>query len=206
MKLYFAPLEGITTYIYRNIHRELFGNADEYFAPFITPSDNEQVSIKSLRDILPERNDAINLVPQVLTSQADAFLKFEGRLKELGYQKVNINIGCPSSTVVKKGRGAGFLRDIYGLDRFFSEIFDKTHLDISVKTRIGFSSSEELDDIIKVYNKYPISSLIIHPRTRVQYYGGEPDMEAFKMAYGVSKNKVCYNGDVFTKLIPTAVG
>lgn len=196
MKLYFAPLEGITTYIFRNAHAEIFGGADAYFAPFITPSDNEKISIKNLKDILPERNSALNLKVQVLTNRADSFLKFEEKIKELGYTEVNINIGCPSGTVVKKGRGAGFLRDIEGMDRFLYEIFEKSKMKISVKTRIGYTSGLEMEKLISVYNKYPLDVLIIHPRVRESFYNGEPDMAVFSNAYNVSQNKVCYNGDV----------
>ena len=199
MKLYFAPLEGITTYTYRNAHAEIFGGCDGYFAPFITPSDNERLSLKSLRDIVPERNKVGRLIPQVLTNRSDSFLKFEEMIKDLGYSEIDINIGCPSGTVVKKNRGAGFLRDVSGVDRFLNEVFERTALNVSVKTRAGFWSCDELEELIKVYNKYPMESLIIHPRTREDFYKGEPHMEAFCKAYQESSNRVCYNGNVFSK-------
>ena len=179
MKLYFAPLEGITTYTYRNAHAEIFGGCDGYFAPFITPSDNERLSLKSLRDIVPERNKVGRLIPQVLTNRCDCFLKFEVMIKDLGYSEIDSNIGCPSGTVVNKNRGAGFLRDVSGVDRFLNEVFERTALNVSVKTRAGFWSCDELEELMKVYNKYPMESLIIHPRTREDFYKGEPHMEAF---------------------------
>lgn len=198
MKLYLAPLEGITTYTYRNTHAEMFGGADAYFAPFINPSDQEKVSRKGMRDILPEKNKVADLKVQVLTSNAESFLKFCDKIKPLGYREVNINIGCPASTVVRKGRGAGFLCNPEAMDEFFCEIFSKSDMKISVKTRTGFSSHSEMERIMQVYNKYPISLLTIHPRTREEFYSGSPDMDAFAGAYDISKNKVCYNGDVFT--------
>ena len=91
MNLYFAPLEGITTYTYRNTHAEFFGGCDAYYAPFITPSDNERLSIKSLRDIVPDKNKGVRLIPQVLTNQSQSFMKFEEKIKELGYKEININ-------------------------------------------------------------------------------------------------------------------
>jgi len=199
MELYFAPLEGITTYTFRNTHAEMFGGCDAYFAPFITPSDIERVSIRSFRDLMPDKNIGIELKAQVLTSQADSFLKFADKAKEIGFREININLGCPSGTVVKKGRGSGFLRDPDGLDRFFYEIFSKTDVTVSVKTRTGYESGEEMARLMGIYNKYPISLLTIHPRARMDFYGGVPDMEVFDMAYKMSKNKVCYNGNVFTK-------
>lgn len=198
MELYLAPLEGITTYTYRNTHSEMFGGCDKYFAPFITPTENEKVGIRVIRDIVPDKNLEIDLVPQVLSNKAEAFLSFLPKIKELGYTSVNLNFGCPSGTVVKKGRGAGFLKDVEGIDEFLCRIFEKADIEISVKTRIGFWQAEEMERLTEVYNKYPISLLIIHPRTRENYYNGVPDMVAFKKAYDASKIPVCYNGNVFS--------
>jgi len=196
MKLYFAPLEGITTSVYRNAHFEMFGGCDEYYAPFITPSDNEKITRKGLKDIFPEEN-RYNLKIQVLANKSEAFLKFEKKVASFGYDEININLGCPSSTVVKKGRGSGFLRERDALDNFLYEIFSQTNAKISIKTRTGFESGNEMDELMEIYNKYPLSLLIIHPRARSDFYKGEPDMDIFKKAYQKSKNKVCYNGNVF---------
>ncbi len=198
MRLYLAPLEGITTYTYRNTHNGMFGGCDGYFAPFITPTENEKVGLRVIRDIVPDKNQGIDLVPQVLSNKAEAFLSFLPKIKELGYTSINLNFGCPSGTVVKKGRGAGFLKDVEGIDEFLCRIFEKTDIDVSVKTRIGFWQAEEMERLMEVYNKYPISLLIIHPRTRENYYNGVPDMEAFKKAYDSSEVPVCYNGNVFS--------
>ncbi len=198
MNLYFAPMEGVTTYTYRTVHNRIFGGCTAYFAPFITPSDNERVSIKSLRDVMPDKNKNFNLKVQVLTCQADAFLRFAERVKELGYDEINLNLGCPSSTVVKKGRGAAFLADPEGLIHFFEEVFSKTNIKVSVKTRIGFSSKKELSRLMEIFNSFPIDSLTIHPRTREDYYKGIPDMSSFEEAYRCSKNQVCYNGNVYS--------
>ena len=123
MKLYFAPLEGITSYTFRNTHAAMFGGCDEYYAPFITPSNDEKTGRKMLRDILPENNRCGKLAVQVLSRDAEAVLKFEKIIAEIGYTEMNINLGCPFQTVVKKGRGAGFLKDTEGIERFFDELF-----------------------------------------------------------------------------------
>ncbi len=198
MKLYFAPLEGITTYIYRNTHREMFGGCDSYYAPFITPSENERITRKSLRDILPDNNSETPVVPQIIANNTEVFLNFTEKIKKIGYDEINLNCGCPSGTVVKKSRGAGILKDAVALDEFLAGIFNKCELKISVKTRIGFSSGEEMERLLEIYNKYPIPQLTIHPRTRADFYNGIPDMETFEKAYRSSKNKVCYNGNVFS--------
>lgn len=198
MNLYFAPLEGITTCIYRNTHAALFGGCDSYWAPFIAPSNNEKISRKRVRDILPERNADIPLKVQVLANQAESFLLFAQKLLELGYEEVNLNLGCPSGTVVNKGRGAGQLRDLNALEQFLDTVFSQTTLAISLKTRIGFSNSREFERLLALYNQYPLSLLVVHPRVRADFYQGVPDLNAFAFSYDQSKNPLCYNGDIRT--------
>ncbi len=198
MNLYFAPLEGITTYTFRNTHNEMFEGCTNYYAPFITPTENDRINEKNLRDILPQNNHVKNLKIQALCNHAPSFCDFAKKVKQYGYDEININFGCPSSTVVKKGRGAGLLRDIDLLDKFLYEIFDKSDIKLSVKTRTGYFKNDEIEELMHIYNKYPLTRLIIHPRAREDYYNGSPCMKAFKTAYSVSKNPVCYNGDILT--------
>jgi len=198
VKVYFAPLEGITTYTYRTTHARCFGGCDAYYAPFVTPSDNEKIGRKNVRDILPEHNAGVPLKVQVLTNRADSFLKFVEKIKPLGYDEVNINLGCPSPTVIKKGRGAGFLSDPAGLCRFFDVICQNSAVKISVKTRTGYTDSREMDGLMEIYNRYPLSRLIIHPRTKKDFYNGLPDQEVFRRALGQASCPVCYNGNVYT--------
>lgn len=199
MHLYFAPLEGITTHIYRETHAQVFGGCDAYYAPFITPSENEKISRKGLRDVVPEKNKHQNLTVQVLTNTAQSFLKFADKIKGIGYREVNLNLGCPFERVVRKGRGAGFLSNPDALDRFLDAVFSACDLKISVKTRIGYESEKEMQRLLSIYNRYPLSLLIVHPRTRADFYAGALHMEVFDMIYRESVNPVCYNGDVMSK-------
>lgn len=206
MNFYFAPLEGVTGFTYRNAFADLFGGVDKYYAPFISPCVNDRLKGKEIRDILPENNsEKVNLVPQILTNRADYFIKATKQIMTMGYTKeFNINIGCPSGTVVAKNKGAGFLRDTDAMDSFFEEIFSwRDSLidgpEFSVKTRIGVNDAYEFAEIMEVYNRYPISELTIHPRTRKQMYRDTPNMEAFDYAVKVSKNPLCYNGDINSK-------
>lgn len=200
MKLLFAPLEGITNYVYRNTHNEMFGGLDEYYSPFITPSEDDKVNRKGLNDIIPENNPDIVIKPQVLTNSAEAFLKFTEKIKNVGYDEVNLNFGCPSQTVVKKGKGSGILKDPDKVDELLCKVFEEHPMKISVKTRTGFLDGNEMDHLTDIYNKYPLELLIIHPRTRSDFYNGMPDLEVFKRAFYNSKNPVCYNGNIDTVL------
>ncbi len=197
MEFYLAPMEGITTYTYRNTHAEIFGQCDAYYAPFIVPTDNEKLSMKNLRDISPD-NNYVKPKVQVMCSTDSAFKAFVKKVKSIGYDEVNLNLGCPSGTVVKKSRGSGALRDADALDKLLFGIFDTADVNISIKTRTGFYSHDEFDALLKVYSKYPVSKLIVHPRIREEYYRGEPNLESFKKAYGVFKNNLCYNGNIYT--------
>ncbi|CAG9344140.1 putative tRNA-dihydrouridine synthase [Clostridium perfringens NCTC 8239] len=198
MKYYLAPMEGITGFIYRNSYEKFFGGIDKYFAPFVVPNSSKSLKTKELRDILPENNKGINLVPQILTNDSEGFILTAKKLKDLGYNEINLNLGCPSGTVVGKKRGAGFLAHREELDKFLEEIFKINHMKISIKTRLGMDKPEEFYELIKIYNKYPMEELIIHPRTRQDFYGNKPNLEVFKDAISLSKNTVCYNGDIFT--------
>ena len=198
MILSFAPLEGITSYIYRNTHAEYFGGCDKYYTPFISPSDNTKIGRKGFRDMLPENNCIVKPIVQTLTNNFQSFIKFAQKVKEYGYDEINLNLGCPSGTVVNKKRGSGLLREKELLRSFLDEIFEKSNIDISIKTRIGFSSPDEFDEILELYNTYPIKELIVHPRCREDFYKGEINYEAFNKAYSKSLAPVCYNGNIFT--------
>lgn len=181
-QFYFAPLEGITGYIYRNAFHETFGPADKYFIPFISPGAKKKLTEKERNDILPEHNQGMYAVPQILSKNAADVIRTCEMLKDLGYEEVNLNIGCPSGTVVNKGRGAGLLTDLDHLNQFLEEIFKKAEVFVSIKTRIGFEDLTEWEDILKVYNQYPLKELIIHPRLRKDFYNGTPNYEAFSYA------------------------
>ncbi|MBO5364036.1 MAG: tRNA-dihydrouridine synthase family protein [Clostridia bacterium] len=197
MNLYFAPMEGITSYTYRNAHAEVFGMCDAYFTPFIVPTEHERISRKTLRDVLKE-NNSTKIKPQVLCNSVTAFLEFTKKLSDLGFDEVNLNLGCPSGTVIKKSRGAGALKDTDALDRFLEGIFSGTDIKISIKTRAGFNSHDEFGRLLEIYNQYPITELIIHPRVREEYYHGFPNMQTFEKAYHGSNLKLCYNGNIYT--------
>ncbi|MGL4773923.1 MAG: tRNA dihydrouridine synthase [Clostridium sp.] len=198
MKFYLAPMEGITGFIYRNAYEKYFGNIDKYFTPFIVPNQSNSLKTKEFRDVLPENNKGMIVVPQILTNDAEGFIHTTKKLMELGYDEVNLNLGCPSGTVVGKNRGSGFLALREELDKFLEEIYKMDNTKISIKTRIGKESPDEFYEIMNIYNKYPLHELIIHPRTQKDFYGNTPNLEMFNHGFETSNSKVCYNGDIFS--------
>jgi tRNA-dihydrouridine synthase len=193
MKFYLAPMEGLTGFVFRNAYQKHFGDIDTYFTPFI---NNKKMNYKEIKDILPEHNKGMHVVPQILTNRAEDFLAIAKELGNYGYESVNLNLGCPSGTVVTKHRGAGFLAVPEELDHFLEEIFADCPLRISVKTRIGINDAGEWERILSIYEKYPMEELIIHPRVQKDFYNNTPDMDAFLYAVENSRHTLCYNGDI----------
>lgn len=203
MHIYFAPLEGITTYPYRNLHHKYFGGVEKYFTPFLAPGPEQGMSVKEMRDVLPENNAGVPVVPQILTNRAGDFLLASKKLSEMGYREINLNLGCPSGTVTAKKKGSGFLLYPDDLDRFFDEVFSDAAVRngeflVSVKTRIGKNEVEEWSELMQVYNRYPIHELTVHPRIQKEFYKGTPHLDVFTDILKESRNPVVYNGDLFT--------
>ena len=197
MELSFAPMEGITYSVYRRIHAEMFPGADRYYAPFIAPDSAGRFKAGNLRDVLPENNASVRLVPQLLCNAAAPFLAVAAELGDLGYEEVNLNAGCPSGTVVAKHKGAGMLGDLESLDACLEEIFTRCPLRVSIKTRLGLLDAGEFSAILDVYRKYPLSRLIVHVRVRDGMYKSPPDIEAFEAALNCPFPTE-FNGNVFS--------
>lgn len=203
MQFYFAPLEGITGYTYRNLHHKYYSGVEKYYTPFLSPGPSVGLGPKELKDVLPENNPEIRLVPQIMTNRAEDFLKSAEVLEGLGYREININLGCPSGTVTAKKKGSGLLFFPEELDRFLEGIFSDRRVKsgeiaVSVKTRIGKNDPGEWPALMKIYNQYPISELIIHPRIQKDFYKNHPNPEVFEAALKESRNPVVYNGDIFS--------
>lgn len=196
MKACFAPLEGITDAAFRRIHHKYFPGVDCYYMPFISPTIHRCLTHREARELPPADSVGFQAVPQLLGKSPEDMAWAVGQCADLGYSEVNINLGCPSGTVVAKGKGSGMLADPDALDRFLDGLFSRTDHPISVKTRIGLEQPEEFPRILEVYNQYPILELTVHPRVRKAFYKGSCDMDAFQYAVDHSKAPLCYNGDI----------
>lgn len=193
MKYYLAPMEGPTTYNFRTNWNRFYGGMDKYFTPFIS---NRHMNSRERNDVLPEHNVGMDTVPQILTNKAEEFLSLAEQLSGYGYREVNLNLGCPSGTVVARNRGAGFLGTPRELEAFLDEIFEKCTLEISIKTRLGMEDMDEWKPLLEIYEKFPMKELIIHPRLQKEGYKGTPHLEAFAEAAGRLQCPLCYNGDI----------
>ena len=194
----FAPLDGITKVVFRQVYHRMFGGADRYFIPFFSPTDQHILTKRDQRELDPAANAGLPVVPQVMTCRAPDFLWAAEIVADMGYTEVNLNLGCPSGTVTAKGKGAGFLAKPEELERFFDEVFAAVKLPVSVKTRLGVKEPEEFERLLDIYNRYPIACLTIHPRVQKQFYKGTVHRDWFAWAAERSRNPLCYNGDLVT--------
>ena len=196
IKLYAAPMEGLTTYIWRRAQRDIFGGADKYFTPFLSPNGNLAFQRKELDEVTQGEGD---VVPQLLTNRGDHFVWAARELYAMGYREVNFNLGCPSGTVTAKHKGAGLLAYPEELERCLEEIFSALpDMRVSVKTRIGKNDPAEWPRLLAIYEKYPLSELIVHPRVQKEFYRGAVHRDAFEAALAVRRDAPVYNGDLFT--------
>ena len=196
MEYSFAPMEGVTGALFRQCHHAVFPGVDAYYLPFAAPNSNRSFSAKELRDVLPENNAGYHAVPQLLTRRAEDCIRAIRELAEMGYQEVNLNFGCPSQTVVTKGKGAGMLRDPAEMDRYLEQVFRDTPIAVSVKCRLGISDEQEFPALLEVMNRYPLSRLILHPRVQKDFYRQPVRPEAFAQAYEHCRCPLVYNGDL----------
>lgn len=199
MEYYLAPMEGITGYVYRNAYNKVFERFDKYYTPFIAAHEKVGLGHREISDIDPENNKGMKLIPQMLVNRPEEYFLLEKSFLEYGYNETNLNFGCPNKTVTVKGRGAGALRDKDALKKLLDTIFEKATLKISVKTRIGYESEEEFDELIRIYNDFPLTELIVHPRLGTAMYKGTANVDLYDGSVSKLKMPCCYNGDIKAK-------
>ena len=200
MLLSLAPMEGITGYVFRHVHAEIFGALDCYYTPFISPLPKvgAPFSKRNSRELDPENNQGLDVVPQLLTNDADRFIWTAGLLADMGYKEVNLNLGCPSGTVVAKEKGSGLLRNPDRLEALLADACERSPLPISVKTRVGIANDDEYDELLALFCRCGIAELIVHPRVQKDFYDVTPRQELYGKTLERAPFPVAYNGDIFS--------
>lgn len=199
MLLSLAPMEGITGYAFRRAHAEVFGALDRYYTPFISPLPKvgTPFSKRNNRELDPANNQGLDVVPQLLANDADRFVWAAGLLADMGYKEVNLNLGCPSGTVVAKEKGSGLLRNPNRLEAFLANVCERSPLPVSVKTRVGIASDDEYGELLALFCRCGIAELIVHPRVQKDFYSGSPRQELYGKTLELAPFPVTYNGDIF---------
>ena len=199
MRLSLGPFQGITDAPFRNVFKRHFGGIDKFYTPFFTGIHKDSHA-KNLQgeEIDPRINDVDTLTPQILSTDAEEILRFAKQCKQLGYKEINLNMGCPFPRVANKKRGCGLLPYPDMVEAMFERIFKEIDIRFSVKCRLGYFSPDEIKAIIPIFNRFPLSELIIHPRIGKQLYKGEADVERFKALIPMINAPLVYNGDIFS--------
>lgn len=193
--IHFAPLQGYTDDVYRRIHHELMGGIQTYYTPFLR-MEGGGVRSKDMRDIRPEFNEGVPVVPQIIVKSMKEFDFLTGIVEEKGYTRVDINMGCPFPLQAKHGRGSGLLAHVDIIEEMAKAIAAKSQLKFSVKMRLGWENANEWRPALDVLNSTPLEQITLHPRIGTQQYKGSVSMEAFEEFYKLCKHPLFYNGDV----------
>ncbi|RKS42670.1 tRNA-U20a,U20b-dihydrouridine synthase [Gillisia mitskevichiae] len=191
-----SPLQGFTDFRFRNAFHHYFGGIDTFYAPYIRLDGKMVVKNSYQRDLLPEHNDTLEVIPQVITNDAEEFLFVAKYVQELGYKELNWNLGCPYPMVTKRGMGSGLICDPAKIDNILDRAHSETDILVSMKMRMGYENSNEILDAFPILDKYPLKNIAIHARIGKQLYKGGVDLDAFERCIPATKHKLYYNGDI----------
>lgn len=142
--LHFAPLQGYTDDVYRRLHHRLVGGIAAYYTPFVR-WEHGGVRAKDLRDIAPEHNEGVPVVPQVIAADADELARLVDVIAPLGYRRIDLNMGCPFPLQARHGRGSGLLPLPERAAALFERMGTYPELAFSVKLRLGWDDAAQLD-------------------------------------------------------------
>lgn len=196
-KIHFAPLQGYTDAVYREAHCRVFGGVENYYTPFVR-LEKDGFRNKELRDVAPENNREVPVVPQLITASPDELRRITLFLKEKGYGRVDINMGCPFPMQARLHRGAGILSYASEATALLDTIHEFPEISFSVKLRLGWEKADESLSLLAILNDLPLTHITLHPRVGIQQYKGSVDMDAFSCFYDKCSHPLFYNGDLNT--------
>lgn len=191
-----APLQGYTDVTFRNVFANHFSGVDEAVAPFISTMGQMRLKPSRIKDVAPENNKNLSVVPQILGNVPEDFIFLARHLHDMGHKRINWNLGCPHSKIAKKTRGSGLLMYPEKIDAFLNAVLPEISNTLSVKIRLGRKSKDEIFKLLPVLDKYPLDEIILHPRTGIQMYEGTSDHDAFGTALLNCRHSFTYNGDI----------
>ncbi|OFY05407.1 MAG: hypothetical protein A2W93_05550 [Bacteroidetes bacterium GWF2_43_63] len=199
IKIYLAPFQGITGQVFRSCYAKHFSGIDAFYTPYFTSINNEKkLPSRKINELNFVSENGIPVIPQILSKDADEIIRFANHIEQLGFTELNWNMGCPFPQVASKKRGSGLLPYPAMVSEILENIFNKIHIPFSIKCRLGYFSSDEIDELVPVFNRFPLKELIIHPRLGKQLYKGSVDKEKFGHVANQLQTPLVYNGDIFT--------
>ena len=195
MKISLAPLQGYTDWVFRRAYQKYIGGVDEFYTPFLVLQNGGDLKTAHKREVEPFSEKSDNLIPQFLCGSVEEMSFFESYFSDLGYSKMNWNLGCPYPMVTKRGKGSGLLPYPEKIGNIITEAFtDK--IELSIKMRLGLTDENEIHEVLKALDQFNIKEIIIHPRIGKQLYKGTANREKFAQLYNEYGKKFAYNGDI----------
>jgi tRNA-dihydrouridine synthase B len=191
-----SPLQGFTDFRFRNAFHKYFGGIDTFYSPYIKLNGKLVVKGSYERDILPENNSTLEVIPQIITNDAEEFLFVAKYVQQFGYKELNWNLGCPYPMVAKCGMGSGLISNTSQIEHILKRVHNETDIIVSMKMRMGYENPTEILDVFPILEQYPIKNIAIHARIGKQLYKGGVDLDSFQKCLDTSKQKIYYNGDI----------
>jgi tRNA-dihydrouridine synthase B len=191
-----SPLQGFTDFRFRNAFHKYFGGIDTFYSPYIKLNGKLVIKGSYERDILPENNSTLNVIPQIITNDAEEFLFVAKYVQQFGYKELNWNLGCPYPMVAKCGMGSGLISNTSQIEHILKRVHNETDIIVSMKMRMGYENPTEILDVFPILEQYPIKNIAIHARIGKQLYKGGVDLDSFQKCLDTSKQKIYYNGDI----------
>lgn len=191
-----SPLQGFTDFRFRNAFQHFFGGIDTFYSPYIKLNGKLVIKGSYERDILPENNTTLEVIPQIITNDAEEFLFVANYVQQLGYKELNWNLGCPYPMVAKCGMGSGLISNTSQIEHILKRVHSETDIIVSMKMRMGYENASEILDVFPILEQYPIKNIAIHARIGKQLYKGGVDLDSFQKCLDTSKQKIYYNGDI----------
>lgn len=198
--IYLAPFQGITKFTFHRVFAKHFRGIDKYYTPFFAKIDHDtRLSNIKLFELQHLTNGYPEVVPQILSNDADEIIRFAKIIESLGFKELNWNLGCPVPQVAGKKRGSGLLPYPALVDSILNKIMPAMPLRFSIKCRLGYESSDEIYQLLPVFNSYEIHELTVHGRIGRQLYDGIANNQMISEIYKQFKSTFVHNGDILTK-------
>ena len=193
-----SPLQSFTDFRFRNSFHKYFGGIDTFYSPYIRLNGKFVIKPAYERDILLKNNNTLEVIPQIMTNDAEEFLFVAKYVQQFGYKELNWNLGCPYPMVINRGMGSGLICQPEKIDHILDRVHSESDITVSMKMRMGYENSNEIHDVFPILEKYPIKNIAIHARIGKQLYKGGVDLEAFQRCVNSTNHKLYYNGDITT--------
>ena len=191
----FAPLQGYTDAIYRRTHWECAGGVKEYYSPFVRMEGTEPRR-RDMRDISPDVCMDVPTVPQVIAKDGDEFARLCDAVQSSGWNRIDLNMGCPFPMQTRSGRGSGLLQHPDRLEEIARVMQQRGDVTFSVKMRMGQECVDEGLKAMSIINEMPLAHVTLHPRLGRQQYKGTADIATFERLCELCRHPMVYNGDI----------